>query len=233
VITLILALRGAAAIAILLVLVGGIPRIVQIGLAAILGLWCSLLVGATPAAAPTGELLWLLAGRELVIGVTIGMVAALPLLAAAMAGRLVDVASGWRTHGPYSALFGVLAAAVFVGIDGHVALIAGIVESFQRIAPMTGVAGAAEAGMAGLAGADAAASSVLATLGVLVPIGVKLAIPWLVTAAVVEIAAGAATRLAGRAALHAPIRGATEAALVMMTASLVSTLAVAIAVLIR
>jgi hypothetical protein len=42
-----------------------------------------------------------------------------------------------------------------------------------------------------------------------------------------------AVRVAGRAATHGPLAAATPAALVMMTASLVTTLAVAIAAVIR
>ena len=57
--------------------------------------------------------------------------------------------------------------------------------------------------------------------------------PWLVTAAVVELAVGAGMRLAGRAGAHAPTAAAVPAALVMITATLVATLAVGIAVLVR
>ena len=60
-----------------------------------------------------------------------------------------------------------------------------------------------------------------------------LAIPWLVTAAVVEIAVGVGTRLAGRAGAFVPGATAVPAALVMITATLVATLAVAIAALFR
>jgi flagellar biosynthesis protein FliR len=209
---LVLALRGAAAVAVLTTLVGGVPRLVQAGLALAVGLWSAAIAGsAVPDAA-----VWLVAGRELVIGATIGLVAALPLVAAAMAGRLVDLSGGARTHGPYSALFGILAAAVFVGIDGHVAFAAAIATSFRDVPVIA-----------------ATEPRALATVARLVPIAVQLATPWLVTAAVVEIAAGVGVRLAGRAAAHAPIAAATPAALVMMTASLVGTLAVAIAALIR
>jgi flagellar biosynthesis protein FliR len=209
---LVLALRGAAAVAVLTTLVGGLPRIVQAGLALAVGLWSAAIAGA----AVTDDGLWLVAARELVIGATIGVIAALPLVAAATAGRLVDLSGGARMRGPYSALFGILAAAVFVGIDGHVAFVTAIVTSFRDVPAIA-----------------ATEPRVLAALGGLVPIAVQLAIPWLVTAAVVEIAAGVAVRLAGRAAAHAPIAAAAPAALVMMTASLVGTLAVAIAVLVR
>jgi len=219
-ITLVLALRGAAAVFVLVTLVGGVPRIVQAGLAAAVGLWSAAIAGAPV----PDEALALVAAREIVIGATLGVIAALPLLAVATAGRLVDrsigrssgSAGGARTHGPYGTLFSLLAAAVFVGIDGHVAFVAAIVTSFRDL-PAIAVT----------------EPSVLATLATLLPSAVRLAIPWLVTAAVVEIAAGVAVRLAGRAALQGPASAATPAALVMMTASLIGTFAVAIAAVIR
>jgi flagellar biosynthesis protein FliR len=222
--TLVLALRGGAAVVVLVTLVGGVPRIVQAGLAVLVGLWSSAVAGGAASlaadAGATNEVVWLIAARELVIGATIGVIAAVPLLAVATAGRLVAMASGLpgdaRTRGPYGALFTVLAAAVFVGIDGHVALVESIVMSF-RAAPAV----------------VAIEPRVLATLAVLVPAAVQLAVPWLVTAAVVEIAAGVAVRVAARTAVHTPVEAATPAALVMMTASLIGTLAVAIAALVR
>ncbi|HET7500963.1 MAG TPA: flagellar biosynthetic protein FliR [Kofleriaceae bacterium] len=213
--TLVLALRGAAAVAVLSTLAGGLPRIVQAGLAVAVGLWAALLAGQALPPVPDGGV-WAVAARELVIGATIGVIAALPLLAAAMAGRLVERSSGARTRGPYGALFGILAAAVFVGIDGHVAFVEAIATSFRDVPAIA-----------------ATRLRVVEALAHLVPIAVRLAIPWLVTAAVVEIAAGVAVRIAGRAAPHAPVGAATPAALVMMTASLVGTLAVAIAAVIR
>ena len=208
--TLVLALRGVAAVLVLTTLAGGIPRIVQAGLAAVLGLWSALLVGTQP----DGPVL-VIAARELVVGATLGILAALPLVAAAIAGRLVDVAGSAR-RGPYATLFGILAAAVFVGIDGHVAVITSLVDSFRTVPAIA-----------------TTQPRVLAALGGLVPSAVTLAIPWLVTAAVVELAIGVGMRLAGRTGAHAPAAAAVPAALVMMTATLVATLAVGIAVLVR
>jgi flagellar biosynthesis protein FliR len=211
----VLALRGAAAVLVLTTFVGGIPRVVQGALAAAMGLWSALLVA--PAAAPlAGGIPWELAARELIIGATLGIVAAVPLLAAAAAGRIVDIAATGRAQGPYAALFGVLAAAVFVGIDGHVAVIEAIVTSHRDVPALA-----------------ATRIDVVVALGALVPTAVRLAVPWLVTAAVVQVAAGAGTRLAGRASANVPGAVAVPAALVMMTASLVATLAVAIAAVIR
>jgi hypothetical protein len=113
-------------------------------------------------------------------------------------------------------LFGVLAAAVFVGVDGHVITVRAIVSS-HRAWP-------------GIAGAQ---PGVRAAIVALVPSATQLALPWLVTVAVVQIAVGAGTRLAARTGAHVPGALAVPAALVMMTASLVATLALAIATLTR
>jgi flagellar biosynthetic protein FliR len=204
----VLALRGAAAIAVLTTLVGGIPRVVRLGLAAATGLWTAMLVGTVP----EGDGIVLIAARELAIGATVGLVAAVPLMAAGMAGRLVDFAGAAR--GTYGALFSIVAAAVFFGIDGHVAAVAAIGESFRAV-PVSAVTGAREA-VGGLIGA-----------------AVKLAIPWLVTAADVEIAVGVGVRVAGRSALQAPVGAAVPATIAMMTAALVGTFAVGVAALVR
>ncbi len=209
---LVLGLRGAAAILILTTLAGGIPRIVQLGLAVVVGLWTAVISGAPAALSDDGLLL--VAARELIIGATLGIIAVMPLLAASLAGRLVDRASAVR--GPYATFFGLLAAAVFVGIDGHVAVVTAIADSFAAVPALASTQ-----------------PSVLAAIGGLIAAAVKLAIPWLVTAAVVELAVGAGTRLAGRAALAMPYGAAVPAALAMITAALVASLAVAIAALIR
>jgi flagellar biosynthesis protein FliR len=209
---LVLALRGAAAVAVLLVLVGGVPRIVQVALAAATGLWSALLV------APSHDTYVSLAFavQELALGAALGIAAAVPLLAAVAAGRLVDFAGTRRARGPYSALLGVLAAAVFVGVDGHVAMVGAIVDSHRAFPAFAEVR-----------------PGVLGALAHLVPASIRLAVPWLVTAAVVELAVGAGVRLAGRAASHAPAAAAVPAALVMITAALVSTFALVLAAMVR
>jgi flagellar biosynthesis protein FliR len=207
---LVLSLRGAAAVGVLLVLVGGVPRVVAGGLAVAVGLWTALLVA--PAHATFVSVAF--AAQELAIGAALGVAAAVPLLAAVTAGRLVDFSG--RARGPYSTLFGVLAAAVFVGIDGHVTVVTSIVDSHQALPALS-----------------SARVGVLAALAALLPPAAKLAAPWLVTAAVVELAVGAGLRLAGRSAPHAPAAAAVPAALVMMTAALVSTLALALVALFR
>src|SRR5450432_4645477 len=94
---LVLGLRGAAAIAVLTSLVGGIPRIVQAALAVSLGLWSALVVSPVAPGVPVvADATWQMAIAELAIGAALGIVAAVPLLAAAAAGRLVDLAGTGR-----------------------------------------------------------------------------------------------------------------------------------------
>lgn len=208
----VLGLRGIAAILVLTTVVGGFPRVVQAALALGFGLWSALLVAP---AHPTFVSL-AFAAHEVAIGAALGIVGAVPLVAAATAGRLVDLAATRRAHGPYGLLFGVLAAAVFVGIDGHVQVVRAIVESHRSLVAV----GDAE-------------PSVLAALAAVVPAAIRLAAPWLVTAVVVELAVGAGVRVAGRAGGFAPAAAAVPAALVMMTASLIATFAIAVAALVQ
>jgi len=211
----VLGLRGAAAIVVLTTLVGGIPRLVQGGLAVTFGAWTALVVGPAElvgTAASTGDLA-AAAVSELALGAALGLMAAVPLVAAQTAGRLVDIAGQQKS---YATLFGVLAAAVFVGIDGHVAVVTAIVDSHARLPAIA-----------------AARPAVMLALASLVPAAVRLAVPWLVTVAVVQIAIGAGVRVAGRSGAHAPAAAAVPAALVMITASLVSVLAISIAALVR
>jgi flagellar biosynthesis protein FliR len=210
---LVLALRGFAAIVVLTTLVGGIPRVVQAALAVTLGLWSAVLVVG---AGGVADVTLAAAAYELVLGAALGVMAAVPLLAAGAAGRLVDIAATGQAQGPYGWFFGVLAAAVFVGIDGHVAVITALVDSH----------GAARS-------IAATRPEVIAAIGQLLPAAVRLAVPWLVTAAVVQIAIGVGMRVATRAGHYAPIAVAVPAALAMLTASLVATLAIAMAAIMR
>jgi flagellar biosynthesis protein FliR len=207
---------------VLTLLVGGIPRVLQIGIAAMVGLWSSVILmpthDATVAAAASFTDLgaWSIAVQELALGAALGVMSAVPLLASIAAGRLVDIADSGRARGPYATFFGVLAAAVFVGIDGHVTVMTAIVESHRNVSSLVGTA-----------------PTVLTAIAKLVPAAVKLAVPWLITAAVVQIAVGVGTRVAARSAAYVPAAAAVPAALVMMSASLVATLAIAMAAVVR
>ena len=214
----VLSLRGAAAVFVLLAFAGGLPRLVQVGLAAAVGLWAASIgagVSTFDVSAMTTVELALVGGREVVIGATLGIVAVVPLMAAATAAHFVEVAGGGR--GVYRGMVGVLAAAVFVGIDGHVVLVTTIVESFRDV-PAIGTTPV----------------RVLDALGRLIANALRLALPWLVTAAVVEVAVGVGMRIAGRAgAMGTPASAPVPAALAMMTATLIATFALVLAALVR
>jgi flagellar biosynthesis protein FliR len=204
-------LRGFAAVGAMTSLVGGIPRWIQALLAVSCGAWTAVVIGAR-----VHEPAWPVALAELVLGAALGVVAAVPLVAARAAGSLVDWAAASRAGGPYEALFGVLAGAVFLGIDGHIAVVEAVVHSHREM-PMLGRQGA----------------GVVAAIGRLVPTAIRLAMPWLVTAAIVQLSIGVGSRLAGRASAHVPHALGVPAALVMMTATLVGTLSIAVIAVVR
>lgn len=208
----IISLRGVAAVLVLTTLVGGIPRVAQAALAVTIGVWSAVMVASLRDVDVTVAA----AVQELAIGAALGIMGAIPLLAASAAGRLVDLAASGQAQGPYSTLFGVLAAAVFVGIDGHVAVMRAIVDSHVTTSALT-----------------APQTNVVLVLAKLIPAAVRLAIPWLVTAAVVQLAVGVGTRVAGRTGVFSPGAVAVPAAIVMMTASLVATFSIAVAALVR
>lgn len=207
----VLGLRGFAAIAVMTSLVGGMPRVVQLSLALAVGVWSSVAIPSR-VVDPT----WQLAVAELAIGAALGVIAAIPLVAARTAGRLVDVSAASRVGGPYEALFGLVAGVVFVGIDGHVAVVESIVRSQRSMSALA-----------------LQREGVVAAIAHLVPVAIRLAMPWLVTAAVVQIAIGVGTRVASRASAHVPNAPGVPAALVMMTAAFVGTFSVAAAAVVR
>ncbi len=204
------ALRGATAVAIVSTIAGVVPRGVRIGLSVGVGLWTALVVGRS-AVAP-GRSPWLLAAHEVVIGAALGMSAAIPLLVASAAGRLVDAPAWDSRRGPHGALFAVLGAAVFVGVDGHVAVVAAIVDSHRSVSVL-----------------GESTPSLLSAVMTLFPAAISIAMPWLVAVAVVHLAIGVGVRVGARGAAFLPAAAAVPASLVMMTAALVSTAAIAIA----
>jgi type III secretory pathway component EscT len=202
----ILGLRGAAAIGILLALVGGIEGVTLVAVAVATGLWTALLVapGSAVDAAP-----WLLL-HEVAIGAALGIAAAVPLVAARAAGLIVDRAAGG--HGIYRRLLDVITGAVFFGVDGHVAVVRAIVMSHRAVPAMAEVR-----------------PRVTAALASLMPSAVVLAAPWLVTTAILAIAFGIADRVAARTATHTPTAVGAPTIVAMMTAALVAAFATALA----
>jgi flagellar biosynthesis protein FliR len=205
----ILAIRGAAAVGILLALVGGIEGVTLVALAVATGVWTALLVApdSVAVAAP-----WLVL-HELAIGAALGIAAAVPVVAARTAGVIVDRVAGAR--GVYRRMLGVITGAVFFGVNGHVAVVRAIVASHRTEPAIAEVR-----------------PRVTAALAALMPSAIALAAPWLVTAAIVAIAFGVADRVAARTAMHAPTAAGAPTIVAMISAALVAAFATAVARLI-
>lgn len=88
-----------------------------------------------------GDLL-LLAGREVLVGIVIGFVTRLFFFAVSMAGEIVSISTGLGQAQMYNPMMGsmsnameqfysIIATLVFLSMNGHHAVILGIVESFS------------------------------------------------------------------------------------------------------
>jgi flagellar biosynthesis protein FliR len=193
-------------VAVLLALVGGVAGVTLIAVAVATGLWTALLVAGDTGATPTPLLLV----HEVAIGGALAISSAIPLVAARTAGLIVDRAASAR--GVYRRLLGVITGAVFFGVDGHVAVARAIVASHHAV-PAT---------------ADVQ-PRVIAALAALLPSAVALAVPWLVTAAIVAVALGVAERVAARTAAYVPTAAGAPVIVAIMSAALVAAFATALA----
>jgi flagellar biosynthetic protein FliR len=90
------------------------------------------------------------AWRELLVGVALGVVAAVPFAAARAAGALTDRARDPDGRGPLGTLFTLLALALFAAMNGPRLLVVAVAQSYTAFpvgsAPAPGAAVALEAG---------------------------------------------------------------------------------------
>lgn len=143
--------------------------------------------------------------REAMVGGVIALVAAAPVALAAATGRLADTAAGLDGDGDGDGPLGRFTRAavlvVFFGIGGHLAVARALVDSYQALpiglAPPIGALAAAAKAIAGLTAA-----------------GLWIAVPWIVTAAIVELGAAAARRAGGLLTGAAPLESARPIAVV-------------------
>jgi len=144
---------------------------------AIAGMLVALVAPALPSSAAPS-----LAWRELLVGLALGVIAAVPFAAAQAAGLLVDRARDPDGRGPLGTLFGLLALALFAAMNGPRLLVVALVQSYvafpvgAELAPGAGAAIALDAG-AQLVGA-----------------GLTLAAPALAAVVLVELAVGFVAR---------------------------------------
>ena len=188
------ALRPIAALVILVEFGSGLPRWIGAVIGATLGLF---LAGAlaTPQTAATltalahGDSIAMLvvAVHEILIGVALGLFAMVPFAAIAWAGGWIAVSARTGSAGldrTAVQLLRLTTAAVFIGIDGPKWIASAMARSFSAL-PI----GESGGGLG---------DHLFAMLGGLASSALRLAIPFIVGAAIVEIAFGVAQRASGR-----------------------------------
>lgn len=198
-------LRPIAALTVLALIVAPLPRWLGAAIGAAIGLFVAATVPA--AATATAGLEVVTAAREIVVGGALGLVAALPLVALGWSAAVIDVAAGEPGARTIVMLAG---GAVFAGIGGPALVAAAIVHSYAAI-PIAGSPPAVVPAIAALAAA-----------------AVRLAAPFLVGAAVVEVAVGAVGRAAGAPRL-APVMPWRRGAIIAMLAAGLVLIAVGVA----
>jgi flagellar biosynthesis protein FliR len=190
-------LRPIAALTVIALIVAPLPRWVGAAVGAALGLFVAATVPAVGAVTSVDAAIVL---RELAVGATLGLAAALPLVALGWSAALIDAAAG---EPGARAIVMLAGAAVFVGIDGPAMLAASIVHSYAAV-PVAGPPPGVLPAIAGLATA-----------------AVRLAVPFVVGAAVIEIAVGAIGRAAGAPRLAAVLPWRRGAVIALLAAGLV------------
>lgn len=134
-------------------------------------------------------------GREILIGVAMGMTVRLIFAAIEMGGEIAGLQMGLSFAGyidpssgsnntAVSSYFGIIAVLLFLSINGHLLLISGVVNSFQHI-PVG-------------AGADVIGiSKTIAQMGVKIfSVALSIALPIIVTLLVVNLGLGIMSRIA-------------------------------------
>jgi hypothetical protein len=189
-------LRPIAALTVIALVAAPLPRWLGAAVGAALGLFVAAAVPTTAAVALDLAAL----ARELLVGAALGITAAAPLVALGWSARLVDTAAG--EPGARS-IFLLVGAAVFVGIDGPAVLAVSIAHSYAAV-PMAGSPLGVIPAIAGLAAAAA-----------------RLAIPFVIGAAVIEVAVGAVGRAAAAPRLVTVLPWRRGAMIALLAAGLI------------
>lgn len=175
------------------------PLRVGLGMSMALLVLPALVPGVSAFAAVAGPAGWaLLLGREVLVGLTVGLVASFVFRAAEMAGRLADVLRGANFAEVISpaaeertsalgSLYVVLAVLIFLEMGGAGAVASALARSYEAV-PVGAALHASSLRQAGVVVATASAR--------LVEAGVGLAAPVVVTFLLLEVALGLVARLA-------------------------------------
>ena len=196
-----------------------LPRVAQAALTLVLAALVAGGLGEAGAALAALPLIerGLVLGREVLVGTVLGVVAAVPLIAASTAGGWLGAVSGDEDgRSPWSLGFGLLAAVVYFGIGGHLAAASAVGLSYRALPVGLGEQGA----LAGVV-VDAGASMLAAALA--------LAAPLVITALIVARAAAAIERAAGLVVSVVPEVAVRRLVMVLALAAAALTIAIAVA----
>ncbi len=176
-----------------------VPRRVRAMLAIALTLGLSPAIGLTPVPSSLGGLILAIASEAL-IGVAIGMAMSLLFVAAQWAGSVIAMQLGLNLGeafdpsaesigSPLGHAYWLLTVVVFLGINGHYALVRGIRSSFQTLPLMRAANGSAMLDM------------FVGLLGTATSLAVRLAVPVFFTMFIVDLAIGMIGRTVPQAGL--------------------------------
>ncbi len=203
-----------------------LPAPVRVGFALLLALVAGPVLAGTVggallarASAPTLAL-WL--GREVIVGLCLGLVAAAVFRAAEIAGRLADTLRGANIAevlaptsderaSPLAALYLLLATLVFIQLGGVERLVEALMQSYQAL-PVGGGLGAGPARRVALIVAAASARLIAA--------GVALAAPVVVAIWVTDLALGLVARAAPQIPVYflgLPLKGLLAVGIVLVS----------------
>jgi flagellar biosynthesis protein FliR len=196
---LVASLRPIAALTLVALVAAPLPRWLGLVTGASLGLFVASAL-PPPVLVVAGTIDGALVARELAVGAALGLVAVMPLVALGWSARLVEVAAGEPGARP---IFLLVGAAVFVGIDGPALLAEAIARSYAAV-PIA-----------------AAPADVVPAIAGLATAAVRLAVPFVVGAAVIEIAVGAVARAAASPRLVALLPWRRVAVIALVAAGLV------------
>lgn len=169
------------------------PIPVKIGLSVLLALALVPMVAWPPTMGAAG--LGLVLAREALIGLALGMSVRLLLAGAELAGHLIGFQVGFAyasvadpqtgaRNSVIASLYGMLTMIVFLGVNGHHALLRGLVRSYALVPPGVGQVH------------ESMAVLVSGMLGFIFMLGVQLAAPVVTSLLVVELAMGLMSRAA-------------------------------------
>jgi flagellar biosynthetic protein FliR len=205
-----------------------VPAMVKVGLAGALAVvvWPQALRGGAPPTLGAVHVA-LLVAKEALVGLALGLGAALVFLAAEAAGRLVDLGrgagqgealvpqSGTRAS-PVGDLYLQLGVVVFLALGGHRLFLQALGRSYE-VVPLLGFPSVARL--------ESLALVVIDLTGQLLAVAVGLATPVLLAALLVDLALGLIARVAPQInawVLGMPAKALVGAAVVLLTLSLVA-----------